>query len=104
MVCQYSRKRPVSSEKLETPSGVEGRGGDTSGMTIAAEVLGGHCPLLDPSEVVSRAVKVAKTLRSRTPAKLYSCKTLLERLAQDLQAMAADLRPFIQEEDAVVRP
>jgi hypothetical protein len=37
-----------------------------------------------------------------TPAKLYSCETLLERLAQDLQHMAAELGQFIQEAHAVV--
>ena len=40
--------------------------------------------------------------KSATPAKLYSCEPLLERLAQDLKAMAAALGPFIQEEHAVV--
>jgi hypothetical protein len=37
-----------------------------------------------------------------TSAKLYSCETLLERLAQDRQDMAAELGQFIQEEHAVV--
>jgi hypothetical protein len=37
-----------------------------------------------------------------TPAKLYSCETLLQRLAQDLKDMAAELWQFVQEEDAVV--
>jgi hypothetical protein len=41
---------------------------------------------------------------SATPAKLYSCDTLLKGLAQDLQDMAAAFGPCIQEEDAVVRP
>ena len=36
------------------------------------------------------------------PAKLYVYDTLLERLAQDLQDMAAELGPFIQEKHAVV--
>src|SRR5919108_3121826 len=39
--------------------------------------MGGYDPLLEPPEVVSRAAKVAKTLRSRTPAKLYSCDAIL---------------------------
>ena len=42
-------------------------------------------------------------LRFRTPAKLYSCETILEWLAQDLQDMAAALGPFIHEEHAMVR-
>ena len=52
---------------------------------------------------MSRRAKSAKVLRSRTPAKLYSYETLLERLPQDLQDMAAELGQFIQEEHAVVR-
>jgi hypothetical protein len=63
MVCHYSRRRPVSSEKHETPFEVEvrGRGGDTSGVAIAAGVIGGHDPLMECPAVVSRAAKVAKT-------------------------------------------
>jgi hypothetical protein len=45
-----------------------------------------------------------KVLRFRTYAKLYSCGTILERLAQDLQDMGAALREFIQEEHAVMGP
>jgi hypothetical protein len=62
MVCQYPRCCVVSSEKHETPSeaGVEGRGGDTSGVAVAAEVMGGYGPLLEPPEVMSRAAKAAK--------------------------------------------
>jgi hypothetical protein len=41
-------------------------------------------------------------MRYRTPAKLYVYETLLERLAQDLQDMAAELGQFIQEEHAIV--
>jgi hypothetical protein len=104
LVCQHSIRGFVSSEKHETTSeaGVEGRSNNTSGVTIAAKVLGGYCLLLEPPEVVSRAAKVAKRLKSRTPAKLYIYETLLQRLAQDLQDMAAALGPFIQEEHAVV--
>jgi hypothetical protein len=45
---------------------------------------------------------MASSEKSRTPAKLYVYETILERLAQDLQDMAAKLGPFIQEEHAVV--
>jgi hypothetical protein len=65
-------------------------------------VMGGHYPLLEPPTIVSRAAKVAKTLKSRTPAKIYVYDTLLERLAQDLQDMAAELRQLIQEEHAIM--
>ena len=34
--------------------------------------------------------------------RLYLCDALLQRLAQDLQNMAAELEQFIQEEHAVV--
>jgi hypothetical protein len=37
---------------------------------------------------MARATSVPK---SATPAKLYSCETLIERLAQDLEDMAAAL-------------
>src|SRR5215510_56304 len=65
--------------------------------------MGGYGPLLEPHDVVSRAAKVAKPLKSSTPAKLYIHETLLERLAQDLEPMAATLRQFVQADDAVVR-
>jgi hypothetical protein len=103
MVCQYSTRGLVSSEKHEMPSGVEGRGSDTLGVTIAAEVLGGYGPLLEPPKFVSRAAKVARRLRSSTPAKLYVDETLLERLPQDLQDLAAELGQFAEEEHPVVR-
>jgi hypothetical protein len=104
MVCQYSTRGLVSSGKHETPAeaGAEGRGGNTLGVAIATEVLGGYGPLLVPPEVVSRMAKVAKTLKSRTFAKLYVYETLLEWLAQDLKDMAAELGPFIQEEHAIM--
>jgi hypothetical protein len=47
-------------------------------------------------------VTPASVLRSRTPARLYVYDTLLERLPQDLQDMAAALGPFIQEAHAMV--
>jgi hypothetical protein len=65
-------------------------------------VMGSYRPLPELSKFVSRAAKAAKTLKLRTPAKLYIDETLLERLAQDLQNMAAELGQFIQEEHAVV--
>ena len=45
---------------------------------------------------------LVKRLRSRTPARLSVEDTLLERLAQDLEDMAAELGPFIQEAHAMV--
>jgi hypothetical protein len=72
------------------------------GGVIAAEVMGGYGPLLEPPEVVSRVANAIRTWRSKTPARLYPYDTLLERLPQDLQDMAAALGPFIHEEHAVV--
>jgi hypothetical protein len=51
---------------------------------------------------IIRKANSAKELRSRTPAKLYVYDTLLERLAQDLEDLAAALGPFIQEAHAVM--
>jgi hypothetical protein len=104
MLCQYSKRRQVSSEKHETAAeaGGEERRGDTSGVAIAAEVTGGYYPLLEPPAVVSRAAKVATTLQSRSPAKLYVYETLLKRLAQDPEHMEAELWQLIQEEHAMV--
>jgi len=45
----------------------------------------------------------ASAARSRTPAKLYVYDTLIERLAQDLEDMTAELGSFIHEEHAMVR-
>ena len=61
---------------------------------------------LDASQALLACPRMARATsvpKSGTPANLYSCDTLLERLAQDLQNMAAELGPFIQKENAVVR-
>ena len=42
------------------------------------------------------------TARSRTPARLSVYDTLLQRLPQDLQDMAAELGEFIEKEHAMV--
>jgi hypothetical protein len=44
----------------------------------------------------------AKAWKFMTPAKLYSCETILEGLAQDFKDMAAALGQFIQEAHAIV--
>jgi hypothetical protein len=69
---------------------------------VAVTEVEGYGTRPKPLKVSSRAAMVATTLTSRTPARLSLEDTLLERLAQDLEPMAAKLRPFIQEEDAVV--
>jgi hypothetical protein len=50
----------------------------------------------------SLRAKPAKSQRFMMFWRLYVCETLLERLAQDLQDMAAALGPCIQEEHAIV--
>jgi hypothetical protein len=45
----------------------------------------------------------AKAWKVMTPAKVYFCETLRERLAQHLQDVAAELGQFVQEEHAVAR-
>jgi hypothetical protein len=59
MVCQYSKRRPVPSEKHETTSEaevVERRGGDTAGVAVAAVVMGGYCPL--PESLTASLVRL----------------------------------------------
>jgi hypothetical protein len=55
-----------------------------------------------PLGVQSRAVSTVSAIRSRTRRRLSACDAILERLAQDLQDMAAELGQFIQEEHAMV--
>jgi hypothetical protein len=106
MLCQYSRCDEVSSEKHETTpdAGVDEGGGDASGILTATAVVGGYWALLECPEVMSRAAKAAKTLRSRTPAR-WSLKTsLLERLAEPCEDVPPARREFVQAAHAMVRP
>jgi hypothetical protein len=75
---------------------------DAPGVVTVTVLGGGYRALVESLTVITRRANSAKELRSRTPAKLYSCKTILERLPQDLQDMAAELRQLIQEEHPVV--
>jgi hypothetical protein len=59
------------------------------------------CATRIPSALIHLA-NSANVWRLMTCWRLSSDDTLLEGLAQDLEHMAAKLRPFIQEEDAVV--
>jgi hypothetical protein len=43
-----------------------------------------------------------RTVRSKRLGVLYFCDALIERLAQDLEDLAAEFGPFIQQEHAVV--
>src|SRR5262245_45859375 len=88
--CQYSGGGQVSSEKHETAAeaGVE-EGKGEGGSVLTATAVGGHRPRLEPAKVLSHAAKVATTLRSRKPERLYIHDTILERLASDLEPVAA---------------
>jgi hypothetical protein len=55
-------------------------------------------------EIIARADKITKVLRSMTRERLYACDPLLERLAQHFKHVPSELRPFIQAAHAVVRP
>jgi hypothetical protein len=81
---------------------VEESKGEIGSILTATVVVSGYRSRLDPPEIVRCATKAAKTLRSMTPATLYSCETLLKRSPPDLQDMAAALGQFIQEAHAVV--
>jgi hypothetical protein len=72
--------------------------------TVVLTVFAAPYPLIcEPMGTCTRAANAASATRSRTCGRLYFCDALLKRLAQNLQDMAAALRPFIQKENAVVR-
>jgi hypothetical protein len=71
-------------------------------LCAATAVVSRYWALPDSLELMHRAAKAAKTLRSRRPVKLYVYETLLQRLASHLQDMTAELGQFIEEEHAVV--
>ena len=50
----------------------------------------------------ARPACMARAITSRICGRLYSCDTILERLAQDLEDLAVELGEFIQEEHAMV--
>jgi hypothetical protein len=84
MLCQYSRRRLVSREKPETASEAAGERGDTLDIGTVTVVVCGYWPRAEPLKVSSRAAKVERILRSRTPARLYVYDTILAGLAQHL--------------------
>jgi hypothetical protein len=65
-------------------------------------MMGGYWTLPDPRAVIMRAAKSAKAERFRTPAKWSLQTSLLERLALNLQGMAA-FGQFIEKEHTMVR-
>jgi hypothetical protein len=74
------------------------RGGIATTMVVTC-----HGAMPPSLAITTRAAKVARRLRSRTPARLSRYDTLLDRLAPDLQDVAAALGECIQAAHAVVR-
>ena len=92
------------SEKYDAaPDVVAGEGcGDASGAVTATVLTYGYHARPEPLKAIIRAAKSVKALRLMTRGRLYLENALLDRLAQDLQDMAAELGPCIQEEHAIV--
>ena len=65
--------------------------------------MGGYWNQAELLAVNSRTAKFTKSQRFITLWRLYVDETLLERLAQDLEDLAAELQPLIQKENAMVR-
>jgi hypothetical protein len=65
--------------------------------------MGSYCPRPERLTVSSLRAKLAKSWQLSTFWRLYLYETLLARLAQDLQNVAAELWQLIQKENAVVR-
>jgi hypothetical protein len=51
----------------------------------------------------ANAASETSSARSRTPKRLYVYDTLLERFSPDLEHMALELGPLIQQQEALVR-
>jgi hypothetical protein len=74
------------------------------GMAVTVHRFPGRTHERDCSStrISESAANARKSVRSMTPARLSVEDTLLERLAQDLEDLAAELGEFIQEEHAMV--
>jgi hypothetical protein len=70
---------------------------------LAQRIVSGHDGVSRvPVGAMIRTAIAAKAIRSRTPERLSLWDIILERLAQDIEDMAAALRPFIQKEPAMI--
>jgi hypothetical protein len=78
------------------------RQGIPSGVAEACRASSPEWPQGIPT--CRRFTRAMRVPRSRTPARLYVYDPIFEGLAQDLQDVAAELRPFIQKEHPMVRP
>jgi hypothetical protein len=92
---------------LQSPFGAglteKGRDGGLLALGSVAVVMGGSWTRPDRLAVSSRLAMLTKSFGFMTCGRLYVYETLLERLAQDLQDVAAELRLLIQKENPVVR-
>jgi hypothetical protein len=106
MRCQYSTRGLVSSENHEVSAsaGAEEGGGAAAAAPLhgSAVVRGRYWALPDSLAAIIRRAMSSKALSFRMCGRLYFCGTRLERLSQDLAAMARALGPLIQEQDAVM--
>jgi hypothetical protein len=64
--------------------------------------VGYHSVSSAPGGVTNRAAIAASVARLRTRGRWCPCDTLLQRLAQDLEDVASELREFSEEAPAVV--
>jgi hypothetical protein len=82
--------------------GVEWQGGHTAGGGSVTVGMGGYGTRLEWLAVSSRSAKLAISLKLMTLWRLYVDETLLQRLAQDLEHMAAARRRLVGAEDGAV--
>jgi hypothetical protein len=71
-------------------------------VVVVTVMVDGYRALPASLTAIIRLANSAKVWRFRTCGRLYSYDTLLERLAQPFEPVAAALRPFIPEEHTVV--
>jgi hypothetical protein len=100
MVCQYSRFRPLSSEKHGSApdAGAQAGHGDAATTPRVRGVMGRDRALPESLTVITRLAKAPNASRSKTRARVVFENTLLQRLAQHPQDVAAAFRQLIQAE------
>jgi hypothetical protein len=103
--CHYSRCGEGSSEKHETAAepGAEAESWLIRVVTVTV-MAGGYRAVPESLTAITWRAKSATALRFRTCGRLYPYETLLQRLAQDLQDVASELRQLLQQENSMVRP
>jgi hypothetical protein len=61
---------------------------------VTITMLDGYWSRAELLKLSSRAANAARTWRSSTPARLYSCDTVLERVAHNLKYIAFECGPL----------